>query len=164
MNCANASGFFGLGLVMWLLPLLFPGLFPHTAIDGSSTRALWTATMGVVQCALGGFFLLRHFGPLALAGTRRFGAALLEGARGLVEQRGALATSDWLADAMPTNVVSVDLSAATAANLRERVILAHGLVLPTDVAARWRQLVTLSAAEARLTNLLGRPAEARPIA
>lgn len=65
MNTANASGFFGLGLVMWLLPLLAPGWFPHVAVDGSSTRALWIQAMGMVQCCIGAGYLF-HFANLAI--------------------------------------------------------------------------------------------------
>ncbi len=60
MNFANALGFVGFGITMWLLPHLAPGWFPHTAIDGSSTRALWVQMMGFVQCTLGLGFALHH--------------------------------------------------------------------------------------------------------
>ena len=60
MNNANALGFVLFGLVMWLLPQLAPQWFPAGALDGSSTRALWTQTMAVVQGAVGCAFLIRH--------------------------------------------------------------------------------------------------------
>jgi hypothetical protein len=60
MNTGNAIGFVGLGALMWILPLVLPGWFPPLAIDGTSTRALWLESMGVVQLAIGLSYLTRH--------------------------------------------------------------------------------------------------------
>ncbi len=61
MNPANAFGFLVLGIVMWALPVAFPAWFPASAIDGSSTRAIWLEVMGVVQAGLGVSFLLAQY-------------------------------------------------------------------------------------------------------
>jgi hypothetical protein len=59
MKSNDALGFFSLGLAMTLLPILFPGLFPPNASDGSSTSALWLEIMGLLNTLLGGVHLLR---------------------------------------------------------------------------------------------------------
>jgi len=53
MNFANALGFIGVGIALAVAPVAAPGLFPHTAIDGSSTRALWVEVVGAAQIGLG---------------------------------------------------------------------------------------------------------------
>jgi len=44
---------------MWLLPVIAGGWFPPTGIDGTSARALWLETMGLVQIAIGVTYLIR---------------------------------------------------------------------------------------------------------
>lgn len=61
MNSANAVGFVALGLALWLLPSVAPAWFPHSAVDGSSTRALWLEVMGLVQLGLGASYLLNQY-------------------------------------------------------------------------------------------------------
>lgn len=63
MNSANALSFLTLGIAMWALPVVFPGWFPATALDGSSTRALWLEVMGLVQAGLGAWYLLSQYAP-----------------------------------------------------------------------------------------------------
>lgn len=104
MNNGNALGFVVIGLAMCLLPLAVPAWFPHLAIDGSSTRALWTQFMGAVQCLIGIGYLLRHVSALLGAGARQPAA----------EQRGAIATADWQPDAVPQNLIAVNFSSAGA--------------------------------------------------
>lgn len=58
MNTGNACGFFLLGLAMWFLPLWAPEYFPANGLDGSSTRALWLQTVGVLQAAIGAAFIV----------------------------------------------------------------------------------------------------------
>jgi phosphate/sulfate permease len=53
MNTAHALGFFALGLVMLLIPVVAPGSFPGHGPDGSNAQALWLAVMGGVQLAIG---------------------------------------------------------------------------------------------------------------
>lgn len=57
MNTGNACGFFLLGLAMWMLPVWAPEYFPANGLDGSSTRALWLQTVGVVQALIGVWFI-----------------------------------------------------------------------------------------------------------
>lgn len=80
---------------MWLLPTLQPGWFPLTAVDGSSTRALWTQLMGIVQCGVGVVFAVRHAGE-CVAAVRQ------------VLARGAVATSQWEPDSVPAPVLAVE--------------------------------------------------------
>jgi hypothetical protein len=87
MTKANALGFLALGSVMVLLPTLCPGLFPHTAVDGSSTRALWTGTMGAVQLVIA----IATLGGGWIAALRTSGKSLLAA-------RGTLATAEWATD------------------------------------------------------------------
>jgi hypothetical protein len=136
MNCANAFAFFVCGIAMWISPSALPGLFRHTAIDGASTRALWTQFMGLVHCVIGSTFLIRRWAAVAIEGMRTLG-----------EQRGAVATGDWQPDAVPPGLVFVDFS-------------------PREVADTARAIAasSFSAAEARLTNLVGRSGEARQAA
>jgi len=58
---------------MVLAPFVAPHAFPATAIDGTSTRALWVQVMGIVQASLGGGFLLRELSRL---GQESFAQAL----------------------------------------------------------------------------------------
>jgi hypothetical protein len=136
MNCTNAVAFLVCGIAMWASPSALPGLFRHTAIDGASTRALWIQFMGLVHCVFGSAFLIRRWATVAL-----------EGMRTLAEQRGAVATGDWQPDATPPRLVFVDFS-------------------PHHVAGTARAIAasSFSAAEARLTNLVGRSGEARQAA
>jgi hypothetical protein len=60
MNNLNACIFLGFGLVMEFLPIVFPQWFPRNCIDGANTSALWLGFMGIVQGALGGFYLAWH--------------------------------------------------------------------------------------------------------
>lgn len=99
MNNSNALGFLTVGLTMCLLPAVVPGWFPHVAVDGTSTRALWSEVMGVVQCCLALGFLVRQ-GVLAAAGW----------VRDLAPARGAVATADWASGRLPRNVVALDFA------------------------------------------------------
>lgn len=65
MNSANAIGFVALGLAMWLLPSVAPAYFPHSAVDGSSTRALWLEVMGLFQLGLGLVYLVNQYAHVA---------------------------------------------------------------------------------------------------
>jgi hypothetical protein len=136
MNCANAAGFLFLGIAMWLSPTVMPGLFQHTAIDGSSTRALWVQVMGCVQALIGTAYLLQSWCGSALEGMRNLGA-----------QRGAVTTGEWEPDTVPQGLIFVDFRARDVAG-----------------AARDLALSSFSAAEARLTNLVGRSGEVRQAA
>ena len=136
MNAANATVFVVIGIVMWLTPHAAPGLFRHVAIDGASTRALWSQLMGLVQCAIGASFFLREGWTVVLEGIRKLGA-----------RRGAVATGEWQPDAVPENLVFVDFAA------REMADAAHALGVDA-----------FSASEARLTNLVGRAADGRQAA
>lgn len=81
MNSANAFGFLGVGLAMWLLPALAPSWFTHVAIDGSSTRALWLQVMGPVQVAIGLWFLgQRALTALRIAARRATDWVFVQGA------------------------------------------------------------------------------------
>lgn len=65
MNDLNALLFAVIGLVMEALPAAFPGWFPPSHADQSSTRALWLEVMGAVQVALGaGYALNAHLLPM----------------------------------------------------------------------------------------------------
>lgn len=151
MNTANAIGFLLMGLAMAVLPLLAPGLFPPSAIDATSARMLWVEIMGGVQIVLGSTFLAR-------AGF----VAAIDGIRGLAEQRGALATGDWQPDSVPPELVTVDFRRPAMAvvgvpfTMRAAHRVSDGAAALADhAAAGWRALG--SAAEARVTNLIGRP-------
>jgi hypothetical protein len=61
MNCTNALGFLVAGLVLLLAPAAAPTLFPHTAIDGSSTRALWIEVMGWAQIGVATLYCLTQY-------------------------------------------------------------------------------------------------------
>jgi|HubBroStandDraft_6_1064221.scaffolds.fasta_scaffold2904020_1 hypothetical protein len=61
MNAKNALGFLAFGAFMSLLPKVAPGWFPPDGVDGTSGRAIWMASMGLVQSALGSCYLARHF-------------------------------------------------------------------------------------------------------
>jgi hypothetical protein len=127
MNVANAFGFLTIGLTMWLLPLLAPGWFPHTAVDGSSTRALWTQIMGLVQFGLGAGFLARSLAtPFA-----QWSAAI---------RRGAVATADWQTDAAPAPSLAVDLQPALAVGATHAPFSAGSVTLHGEHAALWRTL------------------------
>ena len=67
MNCSKKSmdprhgiGFFGLGLLMWLLPAMAPDWFPAPAFGGMNGSALWLEGMGIFQILFGGTLLLRY--------------------------------------------------------------------------------------------------------
>lgn len=85
---------------MWTLPLVAPSLFPPTAIDGSSTRAIWLQLMGLVQTVIGLSYLVSCYAH-----------ALRSTATNPVP-RGATATADWVGDAAPQPVLAVNLAAA----------------------------------------------------
>lgn len=53
MNTAHAFGFFGLGFVMMVIPVLAPGSFPPHGLDGSNAQAIWLVAVGGVQMAIG---------------------------------------------------------------------------------------------------------------
>jgi hypothetical protein len=59
MNTLNALTFGILGLVMEIVPLLFPSWFPRNSADQASARALWLGLMGAVQVALAAGFIVR---------------------------------------------------------------------------------------------------------
>lgn len=59
MNSSNSFGFVLVGLTMALAPVVMPQGFPPTGFDGTSTRAIWLATMGFVQVAIGISYLLQ---------------------------------------------------------------------------------------------------------
>lgn len=65
MNTLNAIGFLCFGLGMGLAPVVAPDYFPASAIDGTSTRALWLQVMGIVQATLGGGYLIRRLAQTA---------------------------------------------------------------------------------------------------
>lgn len=153
MNTANAFGFLGVGLVMWLMPIVIPGWFPHVAMDGSSTRALWSQTMGLVQLVLGLSYLLQ----------RGYVALQLRPAKAGV-QRGAVATGDWQTDGLPAGVLAVDQVRAPepepvfaepqwvpAVAAREVTVTLHG-----RRAALWRMLEKAWATEERLSDFIAR--------
>lgn len=146
MNFSNALGFVGLGLTMWLLPLLAPGWFPHRAVDGSSTRALWCELMGLLQFGMGMAFVIRD---TALPALRRAATAGVSAVR-----RGAIATAEWQSGSAPKQVLAVELAgrggaeaghrAAMAAH-RERLAASRNRVLTehrlAQVSARWHTLL-----------------------
>jgi hypothetical protein len=80
MNFANALGFIGVGVAFVVAPFAAPALFPHQGIDGSSTRALWTGVMGLVQIGLGLTYVLSQFGRSRTTATQspRVPAAMTE--------------------------------------------------------------------------------------
>lgn len=59
MNTGNAFAFCVSGLGMWVLPQIAPELFARSAIDGSSTRALWLQVMACVHVGLGAGYLVQ---------------------------------------------------------------------------------------------------------
>jgi len=69
MNRTNSFGFIAVGFILCLAPLLAPGLFPHTALDGSSTRALWVEVMGAVQVGVGLICWLKDWMTTAVRNT-----------------------------------------------------------------------------------------------
>jgi hypothetical protein len=89
MNSLNAFAFTALGMVMRVLPLAFPALFPRTGADEASTRALWMAFMGALQVGLGLAYLARaHAVPvlvrlISAAPSVAPGAPALPAVRGL---------------------------------------------------------------------------------
>lgn len=144
MNFSNALGFVGIGLTMWLLPLLAPGWFPPNAVDGSSTRALWSEFMGLLQFGMGMAFLIRD---TALPAVRRVMAA-----GGAALRRGAIATGEWQGDTGPKQVLAVDFAGArpaAAASARPSRAAIH-----REHVAPW-QARTL-ASEHRLAQLTSR--------
>lgn len=108
MNNGNAVGFVGVGAAMWLLPFLVPAWFPHVAVDGSSTRAIWVQAMGLVELAIGATYLARHWAAPAFG---RWLAAL---------PRGAVSSADWLPEGRPENVIAVDFAFAAQGSVDER--------------------------------------------
>ncbi len=157
MNNANAFGFLVLGSTMGLMPFLEPVWFQHVALDGSSTRALWCETVGSVQFFIGLTYLIRDGVFAAIAGIRRLAAA-----------RGAMATGDWQGHGLPADLVAVDFGTAAAAGARipvtHRVGAAAPVVFASEAAVRWLSLGRTDAAEARLTNLVGRAGPVRQAA
>jgi hypothetical protein len=144
MNSSNASGFVLFGLAMGLLPAIAPDLFPRNGIDGSSARALWAQTMGVVQVAIGVFYLVREgFLPWLAQWLER-----------------SPAQPDWRQQPVPANAVPV---AAGAAGLQQgalfaaRGLEADGVVtLRGKHAALWRALKVALLDEERLVHFLQR--------
>lgn len=145
MNFANAIAFVGIGSAMWLLPLLAPSLFPHTAIDGSSTRALWTQFMGTLQCAIGVFVMARHLATNVMTQAER--AAI---------PRGAVATADWQTDRWPDAAIAVDFVAHAnhgAAMQGARTSGATAVTLEGEQAALWLSFRRLMDDEQALARL-----------
>lgn len=60
MNHANALTMITLGAIMVAAPHVAPDWFQPTAIDGSSTRALWLSVVGTTQSGLAALWLLRE--------------------------------------------------------------------------------------------------------
>ena len=60
MTTLNAFGFFLLGLMMAILPVIASAYFPGNSLDGSNTSALWLEVMGVFQGSMGTFFIFRN--------------------------------------------------------------------------------------------------------
>lgn len=143
MNSSNASGFVLFGLAMGLFPAIAPDLFPRNGIDGSSARALWMHTMGVVQVAIGLFFIMRE-------GVLPWFARWLE--------RAPAAQPDWRQQPVPANAVPV-----VAAGLQQSALFAarglesDGVVtLRGKHAALWRALKVALLDEERLVHFLQR--------
>lgn len=136
---------------MWLLPILLPASFPHVAVDGSSTRALWTQLMGLVELVLGAGYLGRHWCLPAFASWLS-----------ATKQRRAVSTAAWQPDAQPENVLAVDFadmraqpSAIDAMPELERRLVE--VAVPTRRAlAAIRTLRKLRGAEARFLHVLAR--------
>ena len=61
MNTLNALTFGILGLLMEIVPVLFPSWFPRNSADQASARALWLGLMGAVQVAVAAGFLVRAY-------------------------------------------------------------------------------------------------------
>jgi hypothetical protein len=59
MTTIHAYSFLVLGWGLGLLPLVAPGYFPPTGLDGSSTSALWLQLMGGVNGAVGTGYVAR---------------------------------------------------------------------------------------------------------
>lgn len=53
MTTLNAFGFFLFGIVLFFAPAFFPEYFVASALDGSSTSALWLGVMGLFQGSMG---------------------------------------------------------------------------------------------------------------
>lgn len=58
MNIANAIGFFLLGTIMQVLPVILR-LEAGATLGAEEAQALWLQFMGVVSAAIGGGYLLR---------------------------------------------------------------------------------------------------------
>jgi hypothetical protein len=146
MNTGNASGFVLFGLAMWFLPTLAPDLFPPTALDGSSGRAMWIQVMSVVQLCIGlGFLLHLEVWP-------RF-------ARWLAAEPAEEPV--WGQDPVPSNALSVE--AVEAAFSQQRALFAAGglqangdVTLRGKNAALWRALKVAFLDEERFMYFLER--------
>lgn len=60
MTTSHAFGFALLGLGMMFAPAYYPESFVASAMDGSSTSALWLEVMGVLNFLIGSFTALRN--------------------------------------------------------------------------------------------------------
>lgn len=139
MTRLNAFLFFCFGLLMWLLPVVFPGLFPRNAVDGASTRALWTQFMAIVQVALGVSFLMR-----STIWSRRTNEASTE----------ASATPERTAPATGNAVAALSEQAALFA--ARRLEADRMIPLRRQHAALWRALKVSFLDEERLVHFLQR--------
>ena len=61
MNTKHALGFLAAGVLMKLIPAVWPAWFPPTAADGGNASATWLMCMGLVLAVIGGGFLLKHW-------------------------------------------------------------------------------------------------------
>ena len=64
MRIANAIGFSLFGTLMWLLPIIAPGLFPRQAVDRTSAHAMWLQLLAVAHAAIATSILFRRFAPV----------------------------------------------------------------------------------------------------
>lgn len=61
MNTKHALGFLAAGVLMKLIPSVWPDGFHPTAADGSNASAMWLTCMGIVLAVIGGGFLVKHW-------------------------------------------------------------------------------------------------------
>lgn len=154
---------------MWLLPVVAPGWFPRQAVDGSSTREIWTQLMGVTQVGLGLIFLMRPAWELAVGQLVMLRARL---------PRRAVATADWAqpspyGEPLAVGVGAVPVAAAAMAPAYLERDDADALVLRGGHAALWRSLERALGSDGELARFAERiealdgvaaPTRAHPIA
>jgi len=148
MNTANAFGFLLLGLVMWLLPVVAPGMFPQVGIDGSSARSLWIQTMAGVHVALGAGFLARN---IVLPEIRYW------------LRSAPVAEPVWRNEPVPAEALAIDVAAAEAALSEQGALIAarsleaDGVItLRGKHAALWRALKVAFLDQERFVHFLER--------